>query len=44
MVEIVGGCIAAEGVCRVWKKVEFRGEKSVSILLGGAASDFLLGT
>ena len=43
MVEISGGFIAAESMCRVWAQVEFRGKKFVPFLLGGAASDLLLG-
>lgn len=42
-VEIVGGCIAAEGVRCVWTQVEYRGEKPVLILYVGTSSDFLLG-
>lgn len=43
MVEIIGGCIVAESVCRVWTKVECGGGKSLLVLFSGTASDLLLG-
>ena len=43
MVEIGGRSAAAEGVLRVWTKIECGGEESVPILLGRAATDLLLG-
>ena len=43
MVEKSGGSAAAEGMRRVWSEADSRGEKHMSLLSVGAASDLLLG-